>query len=96
MAGPAACAGEAVPEDPQHLMADLGWQAIQSQNDPALGVGKPLEAGRVGEREGAQCIIAFEQISDCPEGDGPPGGASADGWQADCGAARHARGQRRR
>jgi len=74
VAGPAACAGEAVPEDPQHLMADLGWQAIQSQNDPALGVGKPLEAGRVGEREGTQCIIAFEQISDCPEGDGPPVG----------------------
>jgi hypothetical protein len=47
-------------------MADLGWQAIQSQNDPALGVGNPLEAGRVGEREGAQCVIAFEQISKDP------------------------------
>jgi hypothetical protein len=53
-------------------MADLGWQAIQSQNDPALGVGNPLEAGRVGECEGAQCVIAFEQIGDCTEGDGPP------------------------
>jgi len=41
-------------------MAALGWHAIQGQNDPALGVGNPLEAGRLGEREGASCVLAFE------------------------------------
>jgi hypothetical protein len=30
-------------------MADIGLQAVESQNDPTLGLGDPLEARRVGE-----------------------------------------------
>jgi hypothetical protein len=53
-------------------MADIGLQAIKSQNHPALGLGDSLEARCVGEREGEQFVIAFEQIGDCPGGDGYP------------------------
>jgi hypothetical protein len=63
-------AGEAVPEDPQHLMADIGLQAIEGQNDPALRLSDPLEARRVGERESEQFVVAVEQMGDCPGGDG--------------------------
>jgi hypothetical protein len=34
--------GEAIPEDPQPLRADVRLEAIESQDDPALGVGDPL------------------------------------------------------
>jgi hypothetical protein len=51
-------------------MADIGLQAIKRQADPALGLGKPLEAGSVSERESEQCVIAFEQRRDRPRGDG--------------------------
>jgi hypothetical protein len=30
--------GEAVAKDPQHLMADVGLEAIEGQEDPALGL----------------------------------------------------------
>jgi len=62
-------ARETVSEYPQHLMADIGLQAIEGQNDPALGLGDPLEAGGVGEREGEQFIVTFKQIGDRPGGD---------------------------
>jgi hypothetical protein len=50
-------------------MADIGLQAIEGENDPALGLGDPLEASSVSEREGEQFIVAFEQIGDRPRGD---------------------------
>ena len=40
--------GEAVSEDPQHLMADVRLEAIQGQNDPALGLGNALQTGGIG------------------------------------------------
>ena len=64
--------GEAIPEDPQHLMADVRLEAIESQDDPALGLGDPLQAGGISEREGEQCVVALEQMGDRPWGDGHP------------------------
>ena len=64
--------GEAIPEDPQHLMADVRLEAIEGQDDPALGLGDPLQAGGIGEREGEQFVVALEQMHDCPRGDGHP------------------------
>ena len=51
-------------------MADIGLQAIKRQDDPALGLGKPLEAGSVSERESEQFVLACEQMRDRPRGDG--------------------------
>jgi hypothetical protein len=64
--------GETVPKDPQHLMADVRLQAIQGQDDPALGLGEALQSGGIGEREGEQSVVAFEQMRDRPRGDGHP------------------------
>ena len=61
--------GEAIPEDPQHLMADVRLEAIESQDDPALGLGDPLQAGGVSQREGEQFVVPFEQMAHCPWGD---------------------------
>jgi hypothetical protein len=41
--------GEAVPKDPQHLMTDVRLEAIQGQDDPALGLGDALQAGGISE-----------------------------------------------
>jgi hypothetical protein len=62
--------GEAIPEDPQHLMADVRLEAIESQDDPALGLGDPLQAGGVSQREGEQFVVPFEQMAHCPWGNG--------------------------
>jgi len=39
--------GEAVPKDPQHRMANVGLEAIEGQDDPALGLGETLQTGGV-------------------------------------------------
>lgn len=62
--------GEAIPEDPQHLMAAVGLEAIESQDDPTLGLGDPLQAGGVSQREGEQFVVPFEQMAHCPWSDG--------------------------
>ena len=49
--------GEAVPKDPQHLMADVRLEAIQGQDDPALGLGDALQAGGISEGEGEQFVV---------------------------------------
>jgi hypothetical protein len=64
--------GEAVPQDPQHLMADVRLEAIQGQDNPALGLGDALQAGGIREGEGEQFVIALEQMRDRPRGDGHP------------------------
>ena len=69
-AGEEDCSGKAVPEAPEPLMADIRLQAIKRQDDPALGLGNPLEAGRVRQREREQCVVAFTQMRDRPRGDG--------------------------
>ena len=63
---------EAVPEDPQYLMADVRLKAIEGQDDSALHLGDPLQAGGISEREGEQCVVALEQMGDRPWGDGHP------------------------
>jgi hypothetical protein len=50
-------------------MADIGLQAIKRQDDPALGLGNPLEAVGVSEREREQFVVMFEQMGDRPRGD---------------------------
>ena len=47
--------GEAVPKDPQHLMADVRLEAIQGQDDPALGLGNALQAGGRGGESVDRC-----------------------------------------
>jgi hypothetical protein len=42
-------------------MPDVRLQAIESQDDPASGLGHPLEVGGVCQRQGKQFIVAFEQ-----------------------------------
>jgi hypothetical protein len=64
--------GEAIPEDPQHLMADVMLEAIQGQDDPTLGLGDALQAGGIGEGQGEQFVVALEQMRDRPRGDGHP------------------------
>src|SRR5262249_42442951 len=68
-AGEEDCSGKAVPEAPEPLMADIRLQAIKRQDDPALGLGNPLEAGRVRQREREQCVVAFTQMRGRPRGD---------------------------
>jgi hypothetical protein len=43
-------------------MPNVRLQAIESQDDSALGLRYPLEAGGVGQRESQQFIVTFEQI----------------------------------
>ena len=60
-------------------MADIASQAIKRQDDPASGLGKPLEAGRVSERESEQIVIVC--ASRCVTVRGAttiPGGAGPD------------------
>ena len=50
-------------------------ETIQRQDDPALSLGDPLQARSIGEREGEQFVIAFEEMRDRPWGDRHPTGA---------------------
>jgi hypothetical protein len=56
-------------------MADVRLETIQRQDAPALSLGDPLQASSVGEREGEQFVIAFEEMRDRPWGDRHPTGA---------------------
>jgi hypothetical protein len=51
-------------------MADIGLQAIKRQDDPALGLCYPLEAGGVSQGECEQFVVALKQMHDRPRGDG--------------------------
>jgi hypothetical protein len=53
-------------------MADIRLEAIQGQEDPALGLGDALQAGGISEGEGEQFVVAFEQMHDRPCGDSHP------------------------
>ena len=64
--------GEAVPKDPQHLMADIRLEAIQGQDNSALGLGDARQPGGSSEGEGPQFVVALEQMRNRPGGDGPP------------------------
>jgi hypothetical protein len=51
-------------------MAHVGLEAIEGQEDPALGLGATLETIRVGTIEGDECIVALEELGDGPRGHG--------------------------
>jgi hypothetical protein len=71
-AGPQNCPGEAIPEAPEPLMADVRLEAIEGQDALALHGGDPRQAGGSRAREGQQGVVALEQRRDRPRGDGPP------------------------
>src|SRR5205823_7569315 len=63
-------AAEAIPEDPEDLMADIGLHAIDRQDDAALDAGHVPEAFGIGQGQGEQLIIAVQQVGDTPLADG--------------------------
>ena len=62
--------GEAITQDPEPRMADVRLQPVEREDDPPLGLGEPLEAGGVSQRQGEEFVIPFEQMAHCPWGDG--------------------------
>ena len=54
--------GETSASNPQHLMPHIRLQAIQGQDEAALGVGDLLQTKRVSQRERYQCIVAFQKM----------------------------------
>jgi hypothetical protein len=63
-------ARETIADAPEDFMAHIGLEAIERQDDPALGVGEALEAIGVLQREAEQFIIAIQELSDRPLGYG--------------------------
>ena len=57
--------GETIAQNPQHLMPHIRLQAIQGQDDAALGVGDLLQTQRVSQRERYQFIVAFQKMLHC-------------------------------
>jgi hypothetical protein len=51
-------------------MAHVGLEAIEGQEDPALGLGATRETIRVGTMEGDECSVALEALGDGPRGHG--------------------------
>jgi hypothetical protein len=76
--------GKTVAEAPQDFMADIGLQAIQGQDDAAVGLGDASETLGVLEREAEQCIIALQEVGDGPWGHSDP---VVDQGLMDCGDA---------
>ncbi|KAH0533483.1 hypothetical protein FGG08_007718, partial [Glutinoglossum americanum] len=58
---------QSVGESPRPPLYPAG---VEGQEDPALGLGEPLETIRVGKMEGDECIVALEEIGDGPRGNG--------------------------
>ena len=63
-AGQEHLAGQAVAQHPQHLVADVRLQAVDGQHDALLAAQQPAQALRVGRGEGAEFVIAVEQVAD--------------------------------
>jgi len=47
-------------------MADIGLEAIEGQDDTTADLGDALEARRVLQREGDQCVVTLQEIGDRP------------------------------
>ena len=60
---------EAIPQDPQDCMPDLGLETIEGQHDLPLGRGEALEAGGVGERQSKQFVVSLQEVQHCAGGD---------------------------
>jgi hypothetical protein len=54
--------GETIAQNPQHLMPHIRLQAIQGQDDAALGVSNLLKTEWVSQRERHKCIVAFQEM----------------------------------
>ena len=51
-------------------MADIGLQAIDGEDDPLLPLQEPVQALRVGRGQGAEFVVAVEQVADGALGEG--------------------------
>lgn len=60
---------ETITQDPQHLMADIGLQTIQGQHDAALSFQDLPQSSVVREHDGAEFVVAIEEIGDRAFGD---------------------------
>ena len=49
-------------------MADIGLEAIEGQEEATADLGDAVEAGRVWQREGDQCVVTLQEIGDRPWG----------------------------
>jgi hypothetical protein len=68
-------AAEAVPQDPEDLVADMGLQPVDGQDGTALGKQERTETFRIGGRNRAEFVVAVEQVADRPFGDHDPAAA---------------------
>jgi hypothetical protein len=76
-------ARETVADHPEACMAPVGLEAIEGQDDPAVGRGKAPQATGIWEREAEQVIIALQEVGDGAWGHGHPTVAHG---MMDCGA----------
>ena len=65
-------AGEAVAQDPEDLVADVGLQAVDGQDDAALRAEQRAQPLGVGGGQGPQLIVAVQQVGDGALGDDDP------------------------
>ena len=66
--GPEDLAGEAVAQDPEDLVADLGLPAVDGQDDATLVTPQRLPAVGVGAGPGVACIGAVQEVGDGAHG----------------------------
>jgi len=75
-AGPAKAAGEqdftrkTITQDPQHILLRMGVQSVDRQDDVPLLREPLLQTGVIGQAQGNQFLVAGQQVSDGPRGDG--------------------------
>jgi len=68
-------AGEAVAQHPENLMADVGLEAVDGQDDAALGPQQWSQPLGIGGGQGPQLIVAVQEVGDGALGeDDPPAG----------------------
>ena len=65
-------AGEAIAQDPEDLMADIGLQAVDGQDDAALRAQQRLQPLGIGRGQGPQFIVAVQEVGDGARGDDDP------------------------
>jgi len=62
--------GETSAQAPEDCMAHVGLEASEGQGDATAGLREALEAERLLQREGAQCVVTLQEIGDRPWGSG--------------------------
>jgi hypothetical protein len=67
-------ARQAVAQDPQHLVADIGLKAIQPQEDAALGRKPPAQPLAVGPGGGDELVVAVQKVGHLRQADGQAAG----------------------